>query len=226
MFRLAACAALSLLFVAAPAQAGEFGTSKEAKAMLERAVAAVKEDKAKALDMFNKGEGGFKDRDLYVFCASASDGVLTAHPNLKGETLQKIKGKKGFPLGQEIMRTAAEGEIKEVTYWWPRPGSDKPFEKRTFYTKVGDRLLQRINREAQEGQAAWSTCSNVVITPESISPLSLSRKLYMSVSNAERLSARLRICARVSNCGLPSSSSSQENKARSSAASAARPSVL
>jgi hypothetical protein len=33
----------------------------------------VKEDKAKALDMFNKGEGGFKDRDLYVFCANASE---------------------------------------------------------------------------------------------------------------------------------------------------------
>ena len=39
--------------------AADFGTAEEAKAMLERAVAAVKEDKAKALDMFNKGEGGF-----------------------------------------------------------------------------------------------------------------------------------------------------------------------
>ena len=38
----------------------DFGTAEEAKAMLERAVAAVKEDKAKALDMFNKGEGGFE----------------------------------------------------------------------------------------------------------------------------------------------------------------------
>jgi hypothetical protein len=138
MFRFAASVALSLLFGAATAQAGQYGTPKEAKAMLERAVAAVKEDKGKALDMFNKGEGGFKDRDLYVFCANASDGILTAHPNLKGENLQVIKGKKGFPLGQEIMRTAAEGEIKEVAYWWPRPGSDKPLEKRTFYTKVGD----------------------------------------------------------------------------------------
>ena len=36
-----------------------YGTSEEAKAMLEKAVAAVKKDKAKALDMFNKGEGGF-----------------------------------------------------------------------------------------------------------------------------------------------------------------------
>ena len=35
----------------------DFGTSEEAKAMLKKAVAAVKENKGKALDMFNKGEG-------------------------------------------------------------------------------------------------------------------------------------------------------------------------
>ena len=40
-----------------PTRAGRYGTSEEAKAMLERAVAAVKEDKAKALDMFNEGRG-------------------------------------------------------------------------------------------------------------------------------------------------------------------------
>ena len=102
-----------------------FGTSEEAKAMLEKAVAAVKQDKAKALDMFNKGEGGFKDRDLYVFCANASDGIMTAHPyGYKGKQLREIFGKKGYPFGQEIMEKATEGEIKEVSYWWPRPGSD------------------------------------------------------------------------------------------------------
>ena len=53
---------LGLLFAtAAPTQAGQYGTAEEAKAMLDRAVAAVKEDRAKALDMFNKGEGGFSD---------------------------------------------------------------------------------------------------------------------------------------------------------------------
>jgi len=121
----------------APAKS-PFGSAAEAKAMLEKAVAAVKADKAKALDMFNKGEGGFKDRDLYVFCANASDGVMTAHPYLKGEHLQDIVGKKGFPVGKAIMDTAAEGKIQEVTYWWPRPGSDKPLEKHSFFTKVGD----------------------------------------------------------------------------------------
>jgi len=129
-------ALLVLLTPTSEAQA-QFGTEKEAKAMLEKAVAAVKENKEKALEMFNKGEGGFKDRDLYVFCANASDGVLTAHPSLRGQHLQEIVGKKGYPLGKEIMGNAAEGKIKEVTYWWPRPGgSDKPFEKHTFYTQV------------------------------------------------------------------------------------------
>ena len=91
--------------------------------MLERAVAAVKEDKAKALDMFNNGEGGFKDRDLYVWCANASDGIVTAHPDmLKGKQLRDIKGKHGAPFGETIMQDATEGTIKVTTDWWPRPG--------------------------------------------------------------------------------------------------------
>jgi hypothetical protein len=144
MLRLATFVALqiALLSVALqPTRAAEYGTAEEAKAMLERAVATVKEDKTKALDMFNKGEGGFKDRDLYVFCANASDGILTAHPyGQKGKLLQDIEGKHGAAFGKEIMQEATEGTIKEVTYWWQRPGSDKSLQKTSFYTKVGDQI--------------------------------------------------------------------------------------
>ena len=63
------------LSTAASAQTAQSGTAEEARAMLEKAVVAVKADKTKALDMFNKGEGDFRDRDLYVFCANASDGI-------------------------------------------------------------------------------------------------------------------------------------------------------
>ena len=135
VIRYAAVLALLLPVSVLPAQA-TYGTEAQAKAMLNRAVAAMKQDKTKALAMFNKGEGGFRDRDLYVFCANAVDGTLTAHPYLKGEHLQDIKGKKGYPLGKEIMQKATTGKIKEVTYWWPRPGSDTPLEKHAFYTKV------------------------------------------------------------------------------------------
>ena len=37
----------------------QFGTETEAKAMLEKAVAAIKADKADALELMRKGEGGF-----------------------------------------------------------------------------------------------------------------------------------------------------------------------
>ena len=39
-----------------------------------------------------------------------------------------------------MMQKATEGTIREVTYCWPRTGSDKPLEKTAFYTKAGDQV--------------------------------------------------------------------------------------
>ena len=46
--------------------ASEFGTKEEAAALLERAVAVVKVDKNRALDLFTRLEGGLAQKDLYV----------------------------------------------------------------------------------------------------------------------------------------------------------------
>ena len=129
------------LSTAAIAKQAQFGTAAEAKAMLERAVAAVKADKAKALEMFNKGEGGFKDRDLQPFCFNVSDGKLTAAtvPNLLGTDVRTLKDKNGKEFGQEIYKAAIEGKITEVSYLFPRPGTDPTlFEKVSLITGVGD----------------------------------------------------------------------------------------
>ena len=132
-----ACAAFSTLAIAQ----GQFGTAAEAKAMLEKAVAAVKADKVKALDQMQKGEGGFKDRDLYAFCANASDGIITAHPALKGKNIRDIKDKDGKALGEEMMKVATEGKVNEVSYVWPRPGADTtPVQKVSFVTKAADQV--------------------------------------------------------------------------------------
>lgn len=133
--------ALFVLVVAAAggAQAAEFGSAAEAKTMLEKAAGAIKADKAGALAKFTKGEGGFKDRDLYPFCGGA-DGNFTAHPTLAGKSLKGLKDKAGKALGEEIYKVAKEGTVSEVTYMWPRPGSDKPVQKVTFVTKVGDQV--------------------------------------------------------------------------------------
>jgi signal transduction histidine kinase len=134
-------AVLAVLFLTftAPVHAGSFGTSEEAKAMLQSAVAALKADKAGALAKFTKGEGGFKDRDLYPFCGGP-DGYFTAHPKLLGKSLKDLKDKAGKPLGQEIYASASEGKITEVSYMWPRPDGTEPVQKISYVTRVGDQV--------------------------------------------------------------------------------------
>ena len=119
--------------------AGDYGTPAEAKAMLEKAVAEIKKDKAKALDMFTKGEGGFKDRDLYPYCGGP-DGKFTAHPKLVGQSLKDLKDKAGNALGEEIYAKAKEGVISEVSYMWPRPNETAPVQKVAYFTKIGDQV--------------------------------------------------------------------------------------
>jgi signal transduction histidine kinase len=129
---------------AALAQA-QYGTAAEAKAMLEKAVATVKADKAKALDMFNSGQGGFLDRDLYPFCGNVSDGKIlaVANPNAKqniGKDVRELKDSTGKAYGQELFAAGQkpEGQITEVSYMFARTGDPKPVPKVSFVTKVGD----------------------------------------------------------------------------------------
>jgi hypothetical protein len=117
------------------------GTAAEAKAMLEKAVAAVKADKAKAIDMFKKGEGGFKDRDLYPFCFNSSDGIINAAPAaVLGKDARTLKDKSGMAYGQQMFDQAKEGTFVEVSYTFPKPGSDAPVPKRSYVTKVADQI--------------------------------------------------------------------------------------
>ena len=122
--------------------AGDFGTAEEAKALLGKAVTAVKADEKKAFDMFNKGDGGFKDRDLYVFCANASDDTINAGPaSVIGKKLTDLKDKTGKAFGAEMKKVATEGSLAEVSYMWPRPGADStPVQKVSFVTKVADQI--------------------------------------------------------------------------------------
>lgn len=122
--------------------ASEFGTAAEAKAMLEKATAAVHADKAKALEMFSKGESGFKEKDLYVFCGG-TDGNFTAHgakPDLVGKSMKGLVDKAGKAFGEEFYKAAQEGKVTEVSYMWPRPGEEKPSEKVAYVAKAGDQV--------------------------------------------------------------------------------------
>ena len=134
----ALCAA-ALAFAGAVHAAAEYGSAAEAKTMLDKAVTAVKSNKSAALASFAKGEGGFKDRDLYPFCGGP-DGNFSAHPTLTGKSMKDLKDKNGKALGEEMYKVAQEGKVSEVAYMWPRPGSNDPVQKVSYVTKVGDQV--------------------------------------------------------------------------------------
>jgi hypothetical protein len=124
------------------AQKAQYGSPAEAKAMLEKVVAGMKADKAATLAQISKGEGGFKDRDLYPYCVGP-DGKYVAHPDASriGLVLKDVKDKSGKAYGEEIAKVAAEGKIAEVSYVFPRPGGDgTPVPKVGLTTKVGDHI--------------------------------------------------------------------------------------
>ena len=146
MIASASAAILTLSSAAFAQQPSQFGTAGQAKAMLAKAVAAVKADKIKALDMFGKGEGGFRDRDLYPFCFDLSDGKIHpfANPNGKqlfGTDARNLKDPTGKVYGIEFYAAAQkpEGQVTEVSYMFPKPGADStPVPKVSFITKAGD----------------------------------------------------------------------------------------
>jgi hypothetical protein len=106
------------------------GTAADAKAMLEKTVAAIKADKAKTLDQINKDENGFLVGDIYPFCFNLSDGLLVANANLNvkqllGKDVRTFKDPTGDLYGPRLYDEAKEGQINEVSYMAPKPGADK-----------------------------------------------------------------------------------------------------
>ena len=138
--------ALSAVAVMFSGTAFAQGTATEAKAMLEKAAVAVKADKAKTLDTINKGEGGFLDRDLYVFCFNIGDGKAVANGSTNpaarktiGVDVRTLKDATGKVFGQDLYDAAKEGQITEVSYMFPKPGTDAtPVAKISLVTRVGD----------------------------------------------------------------------------------------
>jgi Single Cache domain 2 len=146
MFRriIIAATAVAVLTLSGNGFAQQLGTADEAKAMLLKAVAALKADRDVTLGMINKGEGGFRDRDLYVFCVRMSDGKQLASgaviPPI-GTDQRTLKDSTGKAFGLELYAAGQkpEGEITEVSYMFPKPGTTAPpVSKVSFVTRVGD----------------------------------------------------------------------------------------
>jgi hypothetical protein len=142
MFRKLVIGALGAVAVLFSTGAFAQGTAADAKAMLEKTVAALKADKAKTLDQINKGENGFLVGDIYPFCFNLSDGVTVAiaNPNAKALIGKDVRGNKdatGDAFGQRLYDAAKDGKVNEVSYKFPKAGADKtPVPKVAFVGAV------------------------------------------------------------------------------------------
>jgi signal transduction histidine kinase len=145
MYRKIVIGALGAMVLMVSPTAFAQGTAADAQAMLAKAVAAVKADETKALDMFNKGEGGFLDGDIYPFCFNASNGITVANHNaqrLLGTDVRTLTDPTGNAYGLKLYAAAQkpEGQISTVDYQFQKPGGNNtmPVPKESFVTRVGD----------------------------------------------------------------------------------------
>jgi signal transduction histidine kinase len=109
------------------------GSKEEAQAMCEKAAALVKSDGAeKAFAKFQAKDGGFNDRDLYVFVVD-DKGTFVAHgakPALVGKVSIDLKDPTGFPLVQKFIEVQDKGW---VDYKWPDSSDNNKIKDKSSY---------------------------------------------------------------------------------------------
>jgi methyl-accepting chemotaxis protein len=132
-------AAAAALTFAGIVMADDMATPDEAKAMSQKAQTAVNDMGADAaFAAFAADDGGFKDKDLYVFCMDM-DGVMLSHavkPELVGKNLLDFN-KYGDELFKDMVAMAKDSGEGWVDYNWPYPGTDE-VKAKTSYIMTND----------------------------------------------------------------------------------------
>jgi hypothetical protein len=119
------------------------GTVDQARAMLDRAISALKSNEATALSEFNDPKNKqFHERDLYVFCYDISDGKITAYesPALLNIDVRTL-ALQDDPIGKRVydaIENVPEASIVTIDYKFPKPGTTEPVPKQTLETRIGN----------------------------------------------------------------------------------------
>ena len=135
---LSTVATLAVLTLTTP---GYSATPDEAKAMSEHAAAYIKQvGEDKAFADFTRGDAGFKNGELYVFCYD-HDGVSKAHganPAFVGRNLIGLKDPDGKEVNAEIIKLAWSQGQGWIDFKWPNPVTKKIQQKSAFVIRTDD----------------------------------------------------------------------------------------
>jgi len=131
---------VALVAISVSAWGAEFATKDEAVAMVKKAVAFIgKEGAEKAYEAFDKKDGGFTDRDLYVVVYGLDGKVLAHGANAKliGKDMIDATDVDGKPYVKERVELAA----KQANFWqdykFVNPVSKKIEPKQMYCERVG-----------------------------------------------------------------------------------------
>jgi len=138
---LVAVALAGSLVAAGLAAKDEFGTAKEAEAMVGRAVAHIKsEGTAKAYDDFTGKAAGFFDRDLYVVVYDLEGRVLAhgQNPKMVGKQILDLRDADGKEwIKERVELTRTKGKFWH-DYKFTDPITKKVLPKSTYCERVED----------------------------------------------------------------------------------------
>jgi len=133
-----------LFMVVGLAYAQDRGTSAEAKALLDKAVAFYKANgQEKAFAAFNDSKGQFVSKDLYIFALDVNGKILShgANAGLIGKDMIGTKDADGKLFMKEMVETAKTKGKGTVDYKWENPKTKIVEQKSSYVEKVDGVVL-------------------------------------------------------------------------------------
>lgn len=105
---------------------------------VDDAVALLERKGRAAFDMLRDPHGPFYYYDTYVFVTSENGVELVnpAFPALEGNSLIDARDAKGKYLVRDYLSAARQHGAAWVSYFWPRPGTKEPVQKRTYVRRA------------------------------------------------------------------------------------------
>jgi signal transduction histidine kinase len=120
----------------------EHGTRAEAQGMVDKAIKLFRAKGPKvAFATMNRPNGGFRDRDLYVFVVDP-DRLTVVHPDetMIGTDLRNLKDADGKPFGRIMVKTATPAGVW-VDYRWRNPRSGAVENKSSWVVAVDEYIF-------------------------------------------------------------------------------------
>lgn len=123
--------------------AAEFGTPKEAEAMVKKAALLIQEKGEAAYAEISAAKGAFVDRDMYVYVTDLKGRVLAhgATPKVVGKDISDIRDPKGKYVMKEILKVASTTGKGWIDYEWPNIITKTVEAKSTYFEKVGEVVI-------------------------------------------------------------------------------------